>query len=550
MSQALVVTPPETITSAVNESRFIGHMRTLFSTTTTVLSETMQNARRAGAGSVSFDLDEETNTLVITDNGCGVADFKALITIAESAWSEELMQSEEPFGIGFSSVSFSADLVCVESRGKKVEFSSEDLIQKRPIAVHNSSFIGGTRISLIKCKLEKARISAALLAFAKGFAIPVVWNGEELPRPHALANLKTISTPVGQMHIPGIQTPEMIGHFNSGIVAFCQGLPINSPWSSHHHSERVILHVDHLRFTPRTPDRDKLIDEPESFATIGEAVNDVWRAHLLAEKARLDPLEFAGTYWTAALLAGCPEVMNDIPWLPEGEVWYLDQIPVRSDHGSYWHGHAAPVSMKEVLSGDVILSEDIEGDDDECGYALLMYAQAKGFRFLHNSLHEDHWAKPYMRNISGSTVQVSGKVLAKESFYGAFVSGTVKLFDTLSVSVDGDAVQVSDAFILGDHYRDSFAMMIPKSANWPQCVLRQASSYQNCNDVFCETDLNLDDEALGNLLAIMRGESAVTTLEKCLSFSGASDKKNLRNASFVVKFDEAGNFTVEAADAS
>ena len=168
MSQA---TAQETISSAVNESNFIQHLRLMFSTKDNVLSETMQNARRAGATSVSFDFNEETKTLVITDNGCGISNFKALITIAESSWSEEIMASDQPFGIGFASVSFSAEMVLVESRAKMIEFSSEDLINKVAIPIKTASFIGGTRLTLSGFKLDANRIGNSLRRLARGFSI-------------------------------------------------------------------------------------------------------------------------------------------------------------------------------------------------------------------------------------------------------------------------------------------------------------------------------------------------------------------------------------------
>ena len=108
------------ITSGVNESRFLEHLKTLFSTSTTVLAECLQNGRRAGASSVVFDYDVSESSLTITDNGCGIADFRALITVAESGWSQETMDSERPFGIGFFSVSFAAESVLGESKGKQI----------------------------------------------------------------------------------------------------------------------------------------------------------------------------------------------------------------------------------------------------------------------------------------------------------------------------------------------------------------------------------------------------------------------------------------------
>ena len=49
-----------------------------------------------------------------------------------------------------------------------------------------------------------------------------------------------------------------------------------------------------------------------------------------------------------------------------------------------------------------------------------------------------------------------------------------------------------------------------------------------------------------DLVAILSGEPAVETLEKCLCNAGARHKTNLRNNSFRVQFDADGNMTITA----
>ena len=142
----------EKITASINEGRMLSHLKNFFSKTSTVLSECMQNARRAGATQVEFA--HTGTTLSITDNGCGVINFKDLITLAGSGWSEEMMASEQPFGVGFFSVCFVAEKICVESKGKQISFSAEDVIEKHPINIVPSSFIGGTRITLTGVRVK------------------------------------------------------------------------------------------------------------------------------------------------------------------------------------------------------------------------------------------------------------------------------------------------------------------------------------------------------------------------------------------------------------
>lgn len=97
--------PQDSITSGVNESRFIAHIQELFSSSTVALGEIVQNARRAQATKVMFDWNHDGD-LIVTDDGIGISDFRTLVIIAESGWSDELMADEKPFGIGFASVCF------------------------------------------------------------------------------------------------------------------------------------------------------------------------------------------------------------------------------------------------------------------------------------------------------------------------------------------------------------------------------------------------------------------------------------------------------------
>ena len=329
MNQAAQV---ENIVSSVNEARFLEHMRTLFSTSTTVLAECLQNGRRAGASRIDFDYDEAASTLTIMDNGCGVSDFRTLITVAESGWSEETMASEKPFGIGFFSVSFSAESIVVESRGRKIEFSSDDLVAKRQIAVQPSSFIGGTRISLVKCKLDQEKIRNALGNYARGFATPVFWRNEEVPRPHAQASLSGVTTPVGFVHVPGIHGDAKAVHYEPHGFVYCQGLPVSVADFSNVYLRAVgdvqVVHVDHLVYSPRMPDRDSLIDAKKAASDFDAVLKGLWREHILAKKSELPSVEFVEEYWSIARAVGCLDVMSDVPVLPKHVVHYAGETPV------------------------------------------------------------------------------------------------------------------------------------------------------------------------------------------------------------------------------
>lgn len=551
MNQAAQV---ECITSGVNEARFLEHLKTMFSTSKTVLAETMQNARRAGASQVAYDYEPETKTLIISDNGCGIADFSALITVAESGWSEETMQSESPFGVGFFSVAFAAKSVVVESRGRAIAFTSDDLIAKRSIPVLPSSFIGGTRLSLQECSLGEAEIKQSLTSFARGFAIPVVWDGEELPRPHAMASLSGISTDVGFVHVPSIhgeqadRDPLYVAH----AWVYCQGLPIRAGrhldgGAYYERDSSPIVHIDHLKYQPRMPDRECLLNQDDVAEQITDVIRTIWVAFMESEKARLPADVFAERFWGVARSIHHLEIMNDVPYLPKETLTVFEDRPIRCGEGeSYIRHRELGVSKDIVMSGEVVLAhefDEYEGEGDE--FAKLQYASQSNFIFV-SRIHEGHWAHDYALTLQDERAVVSGKVVASEYFSGSYASGTVKVIEDLSVSMFGKRLVLEEPIAVGSDQWGEMTFLVPKGRTSASYVLRQASTYTNDSDNYQETDLGLDSDQFDNLVAILNGEDGQATLTKCLQSAGARSKTNLRNTSYRVSFDADGNITVEA----
>ncbi len=542
----------ENIVSSVNETRFLEHMRTLFSTSTTVLAELLQNGRRAGANRIDFDYDEATSSLTIMDNGCGISDFRTLITVAESGWSEETIASERPFGIGFFSVSFSAETVVVESRGKKIEFSSDDLIAKRQIAVQPSSFIGGTRIALVSCKLDQAAIQKALGYYARGFETPVFWRNEEVPRPHAQANLNGVTTPVGFVHIPGIHgDAQDVCHEPHGYV-YCQGLPVSVAGFTRHYGpgnrDVQVVHVDHHVYSPRMPDRDSLIDAEKAAKDFVEALKALWREHIAVKKFEMSGEDFVDEFWDTAKAVGCLDVMSDVPVLPRHVVHYVVDTPVlQHDGDSYMSRIEVRVTLEAVQSGSITLCKDFYEAENGDDFAKLTFAKKARLLFVDRGLPANHWANAFLQDIEEEEVKVSGKVVAQGDFSGGWVDGVIKLVDKLSLTMLGQTLLINEAFSVGENWGTA-AFMVPldtaKRGSHTGYVLRQQSTYVNENDAYCETDFELDSDRFDDQVAILAGEPGAETVKKCLMSAGAGRKTNLRNKTFTVRFDDEGSITV------
>lgn len=91
----------------INENALLRNLGAVFTDHQKVLSELLQNGRRAGADRVTFTaVDREDDyDLVVHDNGTGLSDFGVLFTLAGSDWNDDIMASEYPYGLGFMACS-------------------------------------------------------------------------------------------------------------------------------------------------------------------------------------------------------------------------------------------------------------------------------------------------------------------------------------------------------------------------------------------------------------------------------------------------------------
>jgi hypothetical protein len=538
-----------TIAADINTGRFLSHMRNLFSTSTIFLAELMQNARRAGASSVRFSLDADAKSIIVIDDGCGIDDFVKLIQVAESGWDEAINDAEDPFGIGFCSVIFAASSVLVESKGKKVTLTADEVVAKQAIQVFTSEFIGGTRVTLFGVTPDIAEIAKAVNTFARGFPIPVFLDAEELPRPHAIANLANVhETIVGSMYVPGLDMSGRAVPDYDGWV-YCQGLPIKAGRFTHSwlppEADHGVVHIDHKTWKPRVPDRDVLIDQDKANEAVTNAINELWRDEMMRRKPLMSPLEFADRYWKMAWKLGCQSVMNDVPVIPAVVLWRVDDYPINDTYNSVTTSYLKPVARQQVECGEVTLCTSIDNYLEGDNFLRLMLVRQLDW-VICEKLPEGHWACRYVVDLEALPIRISGKQLTTEEFSGAWTSGTVKLIDKLAAIYQKEGkreiVLLSEPVALGS---DAWATtyLVPRNYSDSSIVLRQASSYTDDSDHFEETDLALDQEGFDELVAMMNGESTADTLKKCIKHTYS--KKGLHGKSFQVAFDAEGEITVQ-----
>ena len=127
----------------INEEGALRNQRYAFTDRFTLVTELLQNARRAGATRIDITHDAAAKSLCLVDDGHGIGDFQKLLTFNESGWDEATTDQERPFGIGFSKCLYAATRCIVTSGRQRVDFKTEAALAKgsMPFRVERDSLI-------------------------------------------------------------------------------------------------------------------------------------------------------------------------------------------------------------------------------------------------------------------------------------------------------------------------------------------------------------------------------------------------------------------------
>lgn len=413
---AIASAAPHIVRAAVNEKQLFKTMKHLFSTSTTVLAELMQNSRRAGATYVEFTIDPETKFIKVVDDGSGLSDFGHLVHLCASGWDEDITLTDTPFGMGFFAVFFACEQVTIRSGGKRMTASLDDIQSKRaldvlvddkPITVGTVIEMSGVCDKLLTIQhgyggarhpTLKFEAAHQLVRYARGFPIRVILNGGELDRPHALAAIKSELTIIGHIHLSGVHDDKTSLPADGGSykALFLQGLPIG-----HVHpleGQLAIIHLEPTAFTARMPDRTALYDHEEQVKKIGREVVEVARRHLVAMKSALPAEEFVRRYFHNCAHYGVSSLLNDVPFIPRNRCDCVSQVARDSENTWYlaeYNGEVdALVTRQQLTSGEVKIWLDAPSsvDDDLDAAAILKLMQRTGtMSYRDGGLDAGHW---------------------------------------------------------------------------------------------------------------------------------------------------------------
>ncbi|NKE71296.1 hypothetical protein [Candidatus Manganitrophus noduliformans] len=350
----------------VNLNAMMKNFGEVFSGDRIWIRELLQNARRAGATRINIHTDRsDPNYFRIDDNGSGIADFQSLLTLGGSGWEPEVIERENPFGLGFYAALYAAVTVEIRSRGRRAVLHSGRILSGEPVALQPFDIQSGTSIVLhLKKSIVDAgkenrigKLKEALEAIVRGFPVPVYLNAESLKRPYALDVWKGL-----RFDLPdGVALVELNPEFDSTTkgVTFLQGLIISSAedglrtWPNFsRNGMRVYMHLQGDRWLVRVPDRDRLYqsnDTSERIRALQEKVVEAAADHIKTSGE-------AQKYFDCLLEWGCYEVIRDLP------------IPA-----SRWGQLIAPMHLRHY---------EYEDQEDSFGPPVEIPGAGKDLRFL------------------------------------------------------------------------------------------------------------------------------------------------------------------------
>ena len=531
--------PINEVAMKVNPTNLVKSLRFSFTNKSTVLGEMMQNARRAQATRVEFNFCPETNVLQVIDDGCGIDSIETLLTVAESGWDIDLITNEHAYGIGFLSALFACRHISVISKSGSIAVNTDEVLAFKPVTITPAiAWNGITTITLHDVALDADNIASVLKRLARGFPIPVIFNGEYLDRLAALdSGLDFVTSAIGAVYLYGFQEP--IGAQYEFDV-FLQGLPI---YSSHPYaSKRHIIHLDSARFHARLPDRDKLVDEAEVILQVKTLLAVEIEKRLLSLKAEKTPEEFV-RFFDMMRHWHLLHLLNDVPVVPIEALAEISCYPVCDTEvfDAFELRMDSPLTRADIEARGVV---SIDDDISQEGAARYLFAREKDYLIYNGQLDSGHWLQPLVRDLNTEELSIE---LINEShaaqFQGTWRWLSVRFCEAYKIKLGDDWVEITeDAFYQGHDYGEE--AVVPKGDGSAQ-VMTQVSNYRNEYDEFQQPIYEADCDAFVSFIVANTATDPAQAMKRLLpDFCGCP---SLYGKAFSLVLDEQGRVGLVAA---
>lgn len=515
-----------------------------------MLSELLQNARRAGATQIDVVYDEAKLTLTVEDNGSGVGDLQKLLTAAASGWDAATVERENPFGLGFLAVLYAGDTVTVETVGQQFTANTENLIKGGSATVEACDRVAGTRITLTGHKWESpSGLSEYSAEYRKGdmdrrvagFPVAVTFNGEPLASPLAMrGESHWIATEVGEVWIRDLKQL-----FCGGMV-FVQGLPLHPQWND---PSSVAVHLNNT-FGVKLPDRLYLLDPDAAMDRIKAAVYGVARQLLVAKKEELGPQEFVLRWSDACAMWQCQDLLDDIDWVPVS--WFVDwedSYPGYSRYGNTIGALQRLDDGSEVVSRETLSATDVYrmpyqtyGEEDYAFAAQNWMRCGKKWTMTENcslqSITEGHWLNQLAIEVTDAdfVVEVHDEVGEEDVSVWGETAGSLAVAGRIEITRKGTGeTHAAEAAI-------SYGTLYVGKEGVPHWATSLLDSYV-MDDRYDEGAEHNDRCTLGLAFArIMASDPAELVATVLRNAGGLRRQARLANARIVIEFDENGSF--------
>lgn len=558
---------------SVNEKGLLANLESVFSDNTKVITELVQNARRAGASVINVQYPEPNdklqsaiNELCITDDGCGIDDLTSLFTVAESGWNNDIKGAENPYGMGFMSTLFAATAIEIKSNGQSLSFDTKDAINGKDFGEAKSDGTAPTKGTMIRLKgmnLRLTNLNSALKEASDYCETQIVINGEPAEQPFAFSKTSTQDGVFVFETELGTAVMSSLSRSNPQVVLqeMCVYRPFAAP------SEFFFYANEKVK--ARMPDRDKIINESEVVKTIRQQVSEKVASTLVAIREEMnDDDTFVDTYYQA-ILTHKPELLNQIDVLP-GKAFLQADYPSQRSEAFRSRGDCKPV-RKGDKSIEVITTDDI----DIIGVVAAMYAFEKVAQIpaSYNGLPNDHWLFDQISDYQSHEFVLH---VAKEFGFSADLEYNNMLthendsviYGELEIenASTGEKVTCESGLCLNDDdycvdgldddgfgARFEFAdkslsnaiiILADDSADIIEDVLLQGSSYQSEFDEQLSTELEIDANELAALIDASRETDVEKLIQKHLKDLPAVVKERIANEQFNLQANDNGDVTV------
>lgn len=395
----------------INEKRTILNQGMAFSNKEKVISELIQNARRAGATDLQISSGEDSEKrpfIKITDNGSGISDFNSLFILSESNWDSETEQQEQPFGMGFFSVFFAGEFTTIESRGLKLYINNASALQMdefdEPTPCDTSPKIG-TAITLHNFNLPD--LKSVLNKMAKYSSLNIQFNGVLLDSPcrfEALAaQFPVVNLSLGKMVI---RAP-----FCEKFKVVAQEMLVNNEYSGRGNFFNYMQSINYNLFFAdsasvalRMPDRDTLIDEKSVFNQIVLEMSAYFKDLLnTIRKEMNNDILFVDQYFDDIRTFSIA-LLNEIDYLPSKAFEACNYPTRRTDDFAQEELNINDVNAVSRNFDGFLLDENLHIENN-CPLLCTFFHYAQAL-VLTCELHPDHWIHEKLISVKKGDVAV------------------------------------------------------------------------------------------------------------------------------------------------